>query len=73
MKQTNLMRWIETAEARSVCMLAEEDPVRATVATAMPAAQPVHAILAKLREQLFLGDAARRLVRAYRAGLAAAD
>jgi hypothetical protein len=52
MKQTNLMRWIETAEARSVCMLAEENPARANVATATPAAQPVQFVLLKLREQL---------------------
>jgi hypothetical protein len=71
MKQTNLMRWIEAAEARSVCMLAEENPMRGSIAVAMPEPQPVHALLTKLREQLFLGDAARRLVRAYRAGLAA--
>jgi hypothetical protein len=69
MKQTNLMRWIEVAEARSVCMLAEEDPVRAA-ATASMAEQPVHTVLVKLREQLFLGEAARRLVRAYRTRLA---
>jgi len=73
MKQTNLMRWIEVAEARSVWLLAEERLVPAT--SAMPAleTQPVHALLAKLREQLCLGEAARRLVQVYRAGLAGAD
>jgi hypothetical protein len=70
MKQTNLMRWIETAEARSVCMLAVENPVRASFAVAMPEMPPFHAVLAKLRDQLCLGDAARRLVGAYRAGVA---
>jgi hypothetical protein len=66
MKQTNLMRWIETAEARSVCMLAEENPVRATVATATPAAQPIQFVLLKLREQLCLGDPSRRYARFHR-------
>jgi len=69
MKQTNLMRWIEAAEARSVCMLAEENPVRAAVVP-LPELQPVYAVLAKLREQLCLGDAARRLAQVYRAGVA---
>jgi len=69
MKQTNLMRWIEAAEARSVWMLADEDPVRATV-IALPEMQPVQALLAKLREQLCLGEAARRLAQVYRAGIA---
>jgi hypothetical protein len=63
MKQTNLMRWIETAEARSVCMLAEENPARATVATATPAAQPIHL---KLREQLCIGDPSRSFARFHR-------
>lgn len=27
MKQSALLRWIEAAEARSVCLIAEEDPV----------------------------------------------
>jgi hypothetical protein len=71
MKQTNLMRWIEAAEARSVCMLAEENPVRVADTGSMTELQPGQTVLAKLREQLFLGDAARRLVRAYRTRLAA--
>ena len=71
MKQTNLMRWIEAAEARSVCMLAEENPVRAAVTASMTELQPVQTALAKLREQLFLGDAAWRLMRVYRTRLAA--
>jgi hypothetical protein len=73
MKQTNLMRWIEVAEARSVWLLAEESLVPATRAMSVVETQPVHALLARLREQLCLGEAARRLVRAYRAGLAGAD
>jgi len=32
--------------------------------------QPVQAVLAKLREQLCLGEAARRLAQVYRAGIA---
>jgi hypothetical protein len=70
MKQTNLMRWIEVAEARSVCMLAEENPVRTAVTASMTELQPGQTVLAKLREQLFLGEGARRLVRAYRTRLA---
>jgi hypothetical protein len=31
MKQNQLQQWIEAAEARSVCVLAEEDPTRATI------------------------------------------
>jgi hypothetical protein len=72
MKQTNLMRWIEAAEARSVWMLAEERPARATVAAALPGTQPTQTVLAKLRGQLCLGDATRRrLARLYRARAAA--
>ncbi len=62
MKQTNLMRWIETAEARSV----RKNPARATVATATPAAQPIQFVLLKLREQLCLGDPSRRYARFHR-------
>jgi hypothetical protein len=71
MKQTNLMRWLEAAEARSVWMLAEERPARATVAAALPGTQPTQTVLAKLREQLCLGEATRRLARLYRARAAA--
>jgi hypothetical protein len=70
MKQTNLMRWIEAAEARSVCMLAEESPLRVAETASMTELQPGQTVLAKLREQLFLGEGARRLVRAYRTRLA---
>jgi hypothetical protein len=66
MKQTNLMRWIEAAEARSVWMLAEERPATAAVAAILPDARPVSSVLAKLREQCCLGDASRRLARFYR-------
>lgn len=66
MKQTNMMRWIEAAEARSVCMLADEDPGRVTVATDVPSAQSVQFVLLKLREQLCLGEASRRYARFYR-------
>jgi hypothetical protein len=66
MKQTNLMRWIEAAEARSVWMLAEERPATAAVAAVLTDAQPVPSVLAKLREQCCLGEASRRLARFYR-------
>jgi hypothetical protein len=66
------MRWIEAAEARSVWMLAEERPARATVAVAVPSTQAVQTGLAKLRDQLCLGEATRRrLARLYRARAAA--
>ena len=69
MKQTHLMRWIEAAEARSVWMLAEENPARVAV---LPGAQSTQTVLAKLRGQLCLGDATRqRLARLYRARAAA--
>jgi len=72
MKQTNLMRWMEAAEARSVWMLAEEHAVRATIAVALPGVQPTQTGLAKLRGQLCLGDATRqRLARLYRSRAAA--
>jgi len=72
MKQTNMMRWREVAEARSVWMLAEEHPVRATVTAASPGEQPAQTGLARLRGQLCLGDATRqRLARLYRSRVAA--
>jgi hypothetical protein len=72
MKQTNMMRWMEAAEARSVWMLAEEHPVRATVTAASPGEQLTQTGLAKLRGQLCLGDATRqRLARLYRPRAAA--
>jgi hypothetical protein len=69
MKQTPLLRWIEAAEARSICTLAEENPARAIVAPASRNAQPLNSLLASLREQLCMGratghDNARRRDRA---------
>jgi hypothetical protein len=66
MKQTNLMRWIEAAEARSVWMLAEERPAKALAAVALPDSQPVPSVLARLRQQLCLGESTRRVARIYR-------
>ena len=63
MKQTNLTRWIEAAEARSICMLAGENPTRMTVAAALPHNQPIRTMRARLRERLCFGEAARRVVR----------
>ena len=60
MKQDALLRWIETAEARSVCLLADEDPARASINTTRNT--PLFD-LAGLRDQLCLGEAARRLSR----------
>jgi hypothetical protein len=64
MKQTALLRWIEAAEARSVCLIAEEDPARAAIDPASNGTQPLNLLLATLREQLCLAEAARRLSRA---------
>jgi len=47
-------------------MLAEENPARATIATATPAAQPIQFVLLKLREQLCIGDPSRSSARFYR-------
>ena len=66
MKQTNLTRWIEAAEARSVWMIAAENPAGMTVAAALPNARPVPSVLARLREQLCLDTATRRVARFYR-------
>jgi hypothetical protein len=66
MKQTNLMRWIEAAEARSVWMLAEERPAKALAAATLPDSQPVPSVLARLRQQLCLGESTRRVARFYR-------
>ena len=59
MRQTPLLRWIEAAEARSIRILAEEDPARAIIATRVTErnAQPLNALLASLREQLCLARA----------------
>ena len=66
MKQTNLMRWIEAAEARSICMLAGENPARVTVGPVLPHSQPIPSVLARLREQFCLGETSKRLARLYR-------
>ena len=66
MKQTNLMRWIEAADVRSVWMLAGENTTGAALAAALPDAQPVPSGLARLREQFCLGEATRRLLALYR-------
>ena len=66
MKQTNLLRWIEDAEARSVYLLAGEDPAQLAMPAALPDGPAVHPLLTRLRTQLFLGDAARRIVALYR-------
>jgi hypothetical protein len=66
MKQTNLLRWIEAAEARSVWMLAGENTAGPAVSAALPDVQPVHSLLARLREQFCLGEATRRLPALYR-------
>ena len=60
MKQDSLLRWIEAAESRSVCLLAGEDPARASVNTT-PNTRLFD--LAGLRDQLCLGEATRRLSR----------
>ena len=61
MKQTLLLRWIEAAEARSVCLLAEEDPMRARINPMPPDTRPFK--LARLQRQLCLGKAVRCLSR----------
>jgi hypothetical protein len=61
MKQDALLQWIEAAEARSVCLLAEEDPARASSINPTPNARLFD--LASLRDQLCLGEATRRLSR----------
>ena len=61
MKQNHLLQWIEAAEARSVCVLAEEDPTRATIMPIMANMRPFD--LGNLRKQLCLGDAGKRLSR----------
>lgn len=59
MKQNHLLQWIEAAEARSVCVLAEEDPTRATIMPVMGNVRPFD--LGNLRKQLCLGEAGKRL------------
>jgi hypothetical protein len=45
MRQTPLLRWIDAAEARLICTLAQENPARAIVAPAPRRAQPFNALL----------------------------
>jgi hypothetical protein len=61
MKQSTLLGWIETAESARFCRLAEEDPrrVEPTPARTLPS----NPLLARLREQLCLGEAIDRLSR----------
>ena len=61
MKQPILMQWIEGAEARSVWLLAAENhPGRASLAAARNVS--CSSVLARIRQQLCLGDTARRLI-----------
>jgi len=61
MRQTALLRWIETAERDRFCRLAEEDPARAKSET--PSTSPPPFDLSTLRRQLCLGEAVERLSR----------
>ena len=63
MKHPTMLRWIEAAEAHSVCLLAEEDPARATINPTSTSAHSFNTLLSSLREQLCLGEATRRLSR----------
>jgi hypothetical protein len=60
MKQTALLRWIETAERDRFCRLADEDPARAKFRTTS-LSPPFD--LSTLRRQLCLGEALARLSR----------
>jgi uroporphyrinogen-III synthase len=60
MKQSPLLRWIEAAEAHSVCLLAEEDPAQATINPTSTSAHSFNTLLTSLREQLCVGEATRR-------------
>jgi hypothetical protein len=61
MKQTALLRWIEVAEHARFCLLAEEHPRPDTVDPRSISAQSPNTLLARLREQLYLGETRRRL------------
>ena len=63
MKQPVLFRWIEAAEARSVWLIAEEDPTRAPIDPPPSSAQRFNLLLASLRKQLCLADVTLRLSR----------
>jgi hypothetical protein len=60
MKQTPLLRWIEVAEHARFCLLAEEHPMPDTVDPRSISAQSPNTLLARLREQLYLGETRRR-------------
>jgi hypothetical protein len=60
MRQTPLLRWIEVAESARFCRLADE-AARAKVTTRTSKPPPLD--LSSLRQQLCLGDMARRLSR----------
>jgi hypothetical protein len=62
-KQSTLLRWIETAESARFCRLAEEDPRRVTIEPTPTSGQPLNPLLAGLREQLCLSHAIDRLSR----------
>ena len=64
MKQTLLLRDIEAKEARSVCLLAGEDPARVTANPILTAAQRFKIV--SLWAQLYLGAAAECLSRRQR-------
>jgi len=61
MKQSALLRWIEAAESARFCLLADEDPARAKSTTT--STNPPAFDLSRLRRQLCLGEAARRVSR----------
>ena len=61
MKQTLLFQWIEAAEARSVCRLAEEDPAIVRTHPMLTAAQRFK--VASLWAQLYVGAAAECVCR----------
>jgi hypothetical protein len=61
MKQSTLLRWIEAAESARFCLLATENSARAKFTTTSTSPAPFD--LSRLRQQLCLGDAARRLSR----------
>ena len=63
MKQTASLRWIETAERARFCLIAKEDPSRVAIDPSSNGVQPFNLLLATLREQLCLAEAARRLSR----------
>jgi hypothetical protein len=69
MKQSTLLRWIEATESARFCLLADEDSARAKPTTIATSPPPFD--LGRLRQQLCLGEAARRVSRF--TGLGSAD